>query len=66
MRDLFAGEPSVLLRPEIYVTAALGGAGVYTLGDLAGLPPPLSYAGGFVCAFLVRGGALRFGWSFVP
>ena len=25
LRDLLAGEPSVLLRPEIYVTAALGG-----------------------------------------
>ena len=39
LRDLLAGEPSVLLRPEIYVTAALAGAGVFTLGDLAGLPP---------------------------
>ncbi|RUX83948.1 trimeric intracellular cation channel family protein, partial [Mesorhizobium sp. M2A.F.Ca.ET.040.01.1.1] len=37
LRDLLAGEPSVLLRPEIYVTAALAGAAIFTLGDLAGL-----------------------------
>ncbi|ESY07900.1 MULTISPECIES: trimeric intracellular cation channel family protein [unclassified Mesorhizobium] len=64
LRDLLAGEPSVLLRPEIYVTAALAGAGLYTLGDLAGLPPLASDITGFVAAFLVRGGALKFGWTF--
>ncbi|RWC33061.1 trimeric intracellular cation channel family protein [Mesorhizobium sp.] len=64
LRDLLAGEPSVLLRPEIYVTAALAGAGLYTLGDLAGLPPLASDLAGFGAAFLVRGGALKFGWSF--
>ncbi|ESY02620.1 trimeric intracellular cation channel family protein [Mesorhizobium sp. LNJC405B00] len=64
LRDLLASEPSVLLRPEIYVTAALAGAGLYTLGDLAGLPPLASDIAGFVAAFLVRGGALKFGWTF--
>jgi len=64
LRDLLAGEPSVLLRPEIYVSAALAGAGLYTLGDLAGLPPLASDLAGFVAAFLVRGGALKFGWTF--
>ncbi len=64
LRDLLAGEPSVLLRPEVYVTAALAGAGVYTLCDIAGLPAPVSYPAGFLVALVVRGGALRFGWSF--
>jgi uncharacterized membrane protein YeiH len=64
LRDLLAGEPSVLLRPEIYVSAALAGAGLYTLGDLIGLPPVASDLAGFVAAFLVRGGALKFGWTF--
>ncbi|UVK40489.1 trimeric intracellular cation channel family protein [Mesorhizobium sp. AR10] len=64
LRDLLAGEPSVLLRPEIYVTAALAGAALYTTGDLAGLPPLASGLVGFAAAFLVRGGALKFGWSF--
>jgi uncharacterized membrane protein YeiH len=64
LRDLLAGEPSVLLRPEIYVTAALIGAAVFTAGDVLGLPAPVSGLAGFVAAFAVRGGALRFGWTF--
>jgi len=64
LRDMLAGEPSVLLKPEIYVSAALAGAALYTLGDLAGLPAPVSALIGFAAAFIVRGGALRFGWSF--
>lgn len=64
LRDLLAGEPSVLLKPEVYVTAALVGAGVYTAGDLIGLPLLVSELGGFLAAFVVRGGALKFGWSF--
>ena len=32
LRDLLAGEPSVLLKPEIYVTAALVGAAIFTAG----------------------------------
>lgn len=64
LRDLLAGEPSVLLRPEIYVSAALAGAAIFTLGDVAGLPQPVSGLAGFAVAFAVRGGALKFGWSF--
>jgi len=64
LRDLLAGEPSVLLRPEIYVTAALAGAALFTLGDLAGLPAFAAGLIGFAAAFLVRGGALKFGWTF--
>lgn len=64
LRDLLAGEPSVLLKPEVYVTAALVGAGVYTAGDLSGLPPFVAEFSGFLAAFVVRGGALKFGWSF--
>ena len=48
LRDLLAGEPSVLLRPEIYVTAALAGAAIFTLGDVAGLPQIVSGLAGFV------------------
>ena len=60
LRDLLAGEPSVLLRPEIYVTAALAGAAVFTLADLVGLANARFGVAGFAAAFLVRGGALRF------
>lgn len=64
LRDLLAGGPSVLLRPEIYVSAALAGAAIFTLGDVAGLPQLVSGLAGFAVAFAVRGGALKFGWSF--
>jgi len=66
LRDLLAGEPSVLLRPEIYVTAALAGATVFTLADLGGLPSLISALLAFATAFAVRGGALWFGWSIPP
>ncbi|AWC20788.1 trimeric intracellular cation channel family protein [Aminobacter sp. P9b] len=64
LRDLLAGEPSVLLKPEIYVSAAMVGAGIYTLAELADLPPEVSAVVAFVAAFMVRGGALKFGWTF--
>jgi uncharacterized membrane protein YeiH len=66
LRDMLAGEPSVLLRPEIYVSAALAGAGVFTAADLSGLDLILSAVLGFAVAFAIRGGALRFGWSIPP
>lgn len=65
LRDLLAGEPSVLLRPEIYVTAAMTGAATYTLlADAAGFPEVAAAMIAFAAAFAVRGGALKFGWSF--
>lgn len=63
LRDVLSGEPSVLLRPEIYVTAALAGAGAFTLADLAGADVTATALIAFVVAFLVRGGALKFGWT---
>lgn len=64
LRDLLAGEPSVLLRPEIYVTAALAGAGVFTATSIAGLPDFVAASAAFATAFAIRGGALKFGWRF--
>jgi uncharacterized membrane protein YeiH len=62
LRDLLAGEPSVLLRPEIYVTAALAGATAFTAAAMVGVPLTLASGAGVLTAFLVRGGALRYGW----
>ena len=63
LRDIVAGEPSVVLRPEIYVTAALTGASVFTFLVLAGLAMPVAALAAFAAAFIVRGGALRYGWA---
>jgi uncharacterized membrane protein YeiH len=66
LRDQLSGEPSVLMRPEIYVTAAMAGAVVYTVGHVAGLPELAAAIPAFAVAFFIRGGALRFGWTFPP
>ncbi|MDP3899030.1 MAG: trimeric intracellular cation channel family protein [Mesorhizobium sp.] len=66
LRDLLAGEPSVLLRPEIYVTAALTGAAVFTGLSVAGMPDLAAALIAFAAAFIVRGGALKYGWTFPP
>jgi uncharacterized membrane protein YeiH len=54
IRDLLAGEPSILLRPEIYVTAAALSAGLYAL--LLSLGAPATPAGMFAA---LAGFALR-------
>lgn len=66
LRDQIAGEPSVLMRPEVYITAALAGAVTFTVLELAGLPLPFTALPAFVVALGVRGGALWYGWSIPP
>ena len=66
LRDILAGEPSVLMRPEIYVTAAGIGAAAFVAADASGLPLLAASAIGVLAAFMVRGGALAFGWSISP
>lgn len=66
LRDQLAGEPSILLQREIYITAALAGAAVYTGLDMAGLPVMAAALPAALVAFAIRGGAMRFGWSIPP
>ncbi len=66
LRDLLAGEPSVLLRREIYVSAALAGAAAYTLARGADIAAWGAAAIAFTVAFSVRGGALWWGWTIPP
>lgn len=66
LRDLLSGEPSVLMRPEIYVTAAMAGAAMFTAFSLTGFATDISLAAGFLLAFAVRGGALHYGWMVPP
>lgn len=63
LRDVLANEPSVLLRREIYVTAALLGAIAFVLADAAGLSQPISACAGFFVAIAIRGSALAYGWT---
>lgn len=63
IRDVLAGQPSILLRPELYVTAAALSAGLMVALILAGVP--LLAAGGIAAAsgFALRAAAIARGWS---
>lgn len=58
IRDVLAGEPSILMRQEVYVAAAMIGGVAFVVA--AGLGMPLSKAAvvGFCIALSVRGSAL--------
>jgi uncharacterized membrane protein YeiH len=66
LRDQMAGEPNILLQREIYITAALVGSAAYTGLAMAGLPVMAAALPAALAAFAIRGGALKFGWSFPP
>ena len=63
IRDLLAGEPSILMRPELYVTAAALSAGLlvgFTFIGVAVWPAALVAA---AAGFALRGLAIDRGWS---
>jgi uncharacterized membrane protein YeiH len=63
IRDLLADEPSILMRPELYVTAAALSAALTVGLPLLGLT---GMAAGLIAAaagFALRGCAIHFGWS---
>lgn len=62
IRDVLADEPSVLLRRELYITAALGGAAGFVLLQQVGLGLWPAATAGFALAFALRAGAILFGW----
>ncbi|MEO8114077.1 MAG: trimeric intracellular cation channel family protein [Phenylobacterium sp.] len=63
IRDVLADEPSVLLRRELYVTAALAGAGAFVLLRVLGAPPMAAGLAGFALAFAAGAGAILFNWT---
>ncbi|CAN5115660.1 trimeric intracellular cation channel family protein [soil metagenome] len=65
IRDVVAGEPSIMVRREIYVTAATVAAGAFLLlTPFIGQAP--AGAIGFVAGLGLRAGALAFGWALPP
>jgi uncharacterized membrane protein YeiH len=63
IRDIFAGTTPLVLRQEIYVTAAALGAAVLVTLQGIGLDPFFSAAAGFIAAFGLRAFAILRGWS---
>jgi len=63
IRDLLAGEPSILLKPELYVTAAALSAGLFVALVLLGLPGVVAALFAAAAGFALRGAAIHKGWS---
>lgn len=61
IRDLLAGVPSIIVRPEIYVTAAALASGLFLVLLWAGLSLPVAALIGAAAGFALRGAAIR--WS---
>jgi uncharacterized membrane protein YeiH len=62
IRDMLAGVPSIILRPEIYVTAAALASGLFVIADTIGLPTPIAALAGVAAGFALRAGAIAKGW----
>ena len=63
IRDVLAGEPSILMRPELYVTAAALAAGLFVTLALMGVPAALAAAAASIAGFTLRGLAIARGLS---
>jgi uncharacterized membrane protein YeiH len=63
VRDVLAGEPSILMRPELYVTAAALAAGLFVGLTLAGAPIWLAATIAALAGFALRAVAIAKGWK---
>jgi uncharacterized membrane protein YeiH len=63
IRDVLAGEPSILMRPELYVTAAALSAALLVGLSLAGVPGGLAGLVAAAAGFALRGTAIARGWA---
>lgn len=59
IRDVLAGRPSILMRPELYVTAAALSSLIAALAPRVGLSGPVGWAIAMVAGFVLRGSAIR-------
>ncbi|WBV43646.1 trimeric intracellular cation channel family protein [Pseudoroseomonas cervicalis] len=63
LRDVICGELPLILRKEIYATAAAAGAALFVALTLAGLERGPAVLAGMALAFAIRAAALQRGWS---
>jgi uncharacterized membrane protein YeiH len=63
IRDILAGEPSILLQPELYVTAAALASGLFVLLLSFGAPTLLSAIISASAGFVLRALAIHKGWA---
>jgi uncharacterized membrane protein YeiH len=60
IRDVLAGDPSILMRPELYVTAAAISSALMVGLLLLGIPAMLAGLIAALAGFVVRGAAIHF------
>jgi uncharacterized membrane protein YeiH len=63
LRDVLGGESPVILRREVYVTAALAGAALFVALSELGAAREAALAAGAAAAAVIRFAALRWNWS---
>jgi uncharacterized membrane protein YeiH len=63
IRDILGGEIPVVLRKEIYATAALAGSGMFAGAWALDLQGTVATLSGFLVCFAIRALALSYGWS---
>ncbi len=67
IRDVVAGRPSIIMQPELYVTAAALTAVLTVAGVMAapplGVPQEWVWGAGFICGFALRAAAIRLEWG---
>ena len=63
IRDVIAGRPSILMRPELYVTAAALSSSLCVIGTLLDGPRMLVWTGAALAGLCLRSAAIRFNLS---
>ncbi len=63
IRDVLSHQRSIIFAREIYVTAAMAAAVVYTILHAWGAPREVAVISGILTGFALRAGALRWGWT---
>ena len=59
IRDVIAGRPSIIMRPELYVTAAALSAALCVAGDAAGMPREAAWIAAALAGFALRAAAIK-------
>ncbi|MCV2356145.1 trimeric intracellular cation channel family protein [Paucibacter sp. B2R-40] len=63
LRDLMTGQVPLLLRRDIYASAAIGGISAYLLLRALGVPRQLAFFTGMLMVVALRLAALHYGWQ---
>jgi uncharacterized membrane protein YeiH len=66
IRDVVCDELPLILRREIYITAAAAAAATYVALRLAPLPRDIAVPVGIGVGFSIRAAAIMYGWSLPP